>query len=217
MHHMVNLRDLLDKISLPIVVPESIVKMEQHIDTLIDGFIQELQMLRTKHHDYIRKYSEEKSSKHSLRRQLMRSEDLVRTELTGSNLNRMLRDIDSPSVDEDNPYSLPANEMEKRMIAARSDGVDLFSKIEQLWTPKPKSLNFRFSNTLKYQEYLITVSEDGLRAYPTTNTNFGVVLVEPALSMTNPSRVSFRINGLSRTYVGICYRQIVEKAKYRML
>lgn len=74
---------------------------------------------------------------------------------------------------------------------------------------------FKFSSEKKHRD--IALSEDNMRAkYPSSFGTARLVVVEPAVSNSNPCRILFKINSLSGAYVGLCIPNIVAANGYEM-
>lgn len=103
------------------------------------------------------------------------------------------------------PYTMPSEHLLKEIGLISKGFEELKRNIQQLWIAPPTI--YRFSESLKHQS--VALSEKGLRMKKTTNLNYAVAMLEPALQMNNVSRVSFKVNVVDWLAVGICLRNVI--------
>lgn len=142
----------------------------------------------------------------SLRRWLA-SECLDQATYTGDFFSKLVQELNRGG-DSENPYRLSMEEIEQRTVAVAQQMAQLQERVRQLWNYLPPK--FTFSANLKHQG--ITLSEGKTRAVD--SGGWFNVLVEPAVSMTTISKISFKINKLSHLMVGLCYKNVVQQKGY---
>ena len=94
-------------------LPEQIRRLEQIVSQLIDGFIKQMEQVRSDHQQRMKEYIEEQLGGNALRRRLVRREELDKNEATGDHFYSMLREI-SKITNFASPYSSEGGELLKR-------------------------------------------------------------------------------------------------------
>ena len=206
-HMMVHIKWLLNKAPLPQELPEHLASIEKGIDSLIDGFIKQLEELRRQHREYIRQFLLTRSGGSVLRRRLAGGECLDQATSTGDCFSKLVQEINQGS-DVESPYKLSAGEIEQRTAAVGKEMAQVQERVRQLWSYAPPK--FSFSSNLKHKR--VTLSENNTRAVD--SGSWSDVLLEPAVPMTATSKLSFKVNKLSSLMVGVCYRNVVQQKGY---
>ena len=183
--------------------------MEKGIDSLIDGFIKQLEELRRQHREYIRQFLLTRSGGSVLRRRLASGECLDQATSTGDCFSKLVQEINRGDEVE-SPYKLSAGEIEQRTAAVGKEMAQVQERVRQLWSYAPPT-KFSFSSNLKHER--VTLSESNTRAVAQIG-GWSDVLLEPAVPMTATSKLSFKINKLSGLMVGVCYRNVVQQKGY---
>lgn len=105
---------MLEKAAQPQELPERLASLQKAINSLIDGFIREMEELRSKHQEYIRQFLLKNYSGSALKKRLAGREQLDEAEANGDCFHKPMLELNHKNEGE-SPYKLSAEELEKRM------------------------------------------------------------------------------------------------------
>jgi len=125
---MVHFTGMLKKVGVPLQLPEQLDDLRKGVDGLIDGFILEMQQLKTAHANYIDQHLDNQLGTAALRRRLTSREALERTEATGNGFFRLNQEATRMGKIT-SPYSMVFEELSLKIEAIRTEMASIKEKI----------------------------------------------------------------------------------------
>jgi hypothetical protein len=133
--HVIQLLEgMCDKLHVLPKLPTACIKAEKSIKELIKNCITDLQQLEIRHNQHIEKHLNSYRRFDQLRKKLIYGEPLNAGEATGDLVAKMLKEIEETENLED-PYCMPAVEVEEHIVKFRQQMADIKNNIEAMWKP----------------------------------------------------------------------------------
>ena len=113
----------------------------------------------------------------------------------------------------ESPYRSPSSTFSELLNAAQRSFSNSFSQLEEdiykLWCSP-----YYFSTDQRPN--VVILKENKTKAFQTTNFDQNLCVIEPCLSRSIPSQISFKVSqGYANSCVGICLNNVVKALRYR--